>query len=103
MIPLGKKKVEISFAPCIYEIKVQYFDGLITKHLVLFRKIFLDTNIPEHHFVQHYPDMIKKFGPLVKCYTIQFEGKHSYFTTVIKQVHCFENISKVKDNVSWFV
>ena len=32
------------------------------------------------HFLQHYPKMIKTFGPLGK--TLRFEAKHAYFKTV---------------------
>ena len=29
------------------------------------------------HFLQHYPAMIRKFGPLIK--TLMFESKNGYF------------------------
>ena len=32
---------------------------------------------PKSHFLKHYPEMIQRFGPLVK--TLRFEAKHSYF------------------------
>ena len=32
---------------------------------------------PKSHYLQHYPQMIKAFGPLVK--TLRFESKHGYF------------------------
>ena len=39
-----------------------------------------ETLKPKAHFLQHYPKMIKTFGPLVK--TLRFEAKHAYFKTV---------------------
>ena len=41
---------------------------------------------PKVHFLKHYPQMIRKFGPLVK--TLPFEAKHSYFKNVY---HCTNN------------
>ena len=32
---------------------------------------------PKSHFLKHYPEMIQRFGPLVK--TLRSEAKHSYF------------------------
>ena len=32
---------------------------------------------PKSHYLQHYPQMIKAFRPLVK--TLRFESKHGYF------------------------
>ena len=32
------------------------------------------------HFLRHYPEMIKQFGPLVK--TLRFEAKHQYFKSL---------------------
>ena len=41
-------------------------------------ELFPDANIkPKSHFLKHYPEMIWRFGPLVK--TLRFEAKHSYF------------------------
>ena len=36
---------------------------------------------PKAHFIQHYPQMISRFGPLVK--TLKFESKHSFFKSAL--------------------
>ena len=41
-------------------------------------EVFQDAKLkPKSHYLQHYPQMIKAFGPLVK--TLRFESKHGYF------------------------
>ena len=43
---------------------------------------FPDTIIkPKAHFIQHYPQMISRFGPLIK--TLRFESKHSFFKSAL--------------------
>lgn len=31
---------------------------------------------PKFHFLVHYPEMLKKFGPISKMWTMRFEAKH---------------------------
>ena len=46
-----------------------------------FSKQFPDEALkPKAHFLQHYPKMIKQFGPLIK--TLRIEAKNCYFKTV---------------------
>ena len=41
-------------------------------------EVFEDAKLkPKSHYLQHYPQMIKAFAPLVK--TLRFESKHEYF------------------------
>ena len=40
----------------------------------------------------HYPDMIKKFGPLHSLWCIRYEGKHAYFKRRAKQIGNFINL-----------
>ena len=55
------------------------------KHTVLFPETSFKA---KDHFLKHYPQMIQKFGPLVK--TLRFEAKHNYF----KSVYCCANNRK---------
>ena len=54
-------------------------------HSFLFSKYmskFPDDIIkPKAHFIQHYPQMISRFVPLVK--TLRFESKHSFFKSAL--------------------
>lgn len=47
---------------------------------------------PKHHFLCHYPHLIKCFGPLRHLWTLRFESKHRYFKNIIKHSQNFINI-----------
>lgn len=65
----------------------------IIKHHNLFREIFPQTRlIPKHHFMCHYPHVIRKCGPLVSLWTMRFEGKHNYFVQLANHIRNFKNI-----------
>ena len=54
-------------------------------------KILPDINLkPKAHFLKHYPQMIKLFGPLLK--TLRFEAKHQYFKNL-------SHLSKNRKNI----
>ena len=43
--------------------------------------MFPDVNLnPKAHFLRHYPEMIGRFGPLIKI--LRFEAKHGYFKSL---------------------
>ena len=45
---------------------------------------------PTSHFLKHYPEMMKWFGPLVE--TLRFEVKHSYFKGLSQITNNRQNI-----------
>uniref|UniRef100_A0A8C1MVV7 Uncharacterized protein n=1 Tax=Cyprinus carpio TaxID=7962 RepID=A0A8C1MVV7_CYPCA len=49
---------------------------------------------PKHHYLLHYPDLILKFGPLIRLWTLRFESKHSYFKECARKLHNFLHLSK---------
>lgn len=57
--------VNIIFAPVITAGLIDYLTVLIQEHHTVFKKLCPDTNLlPKHHFLVHYPDFMRKFGPL---------------------------------------
>lgn len=48
---------------------------------------------PKHHYIVHYPEQIKNFGPLRQLWTMRFEQKHSYFKQISKNLKNFKNIT----------
>lgn len=48
---------------------------------------------PKHNFLQHYPDLIKQFGPLKNLSSLHFEHKHQYFKNIAKSCKNFKNIT----------
>ena len=48
--------------------------------------------LPKHHYLEHYPQMIRCFGPLVTLWTMRFKAKHSFFKRLVKRTSCFKNV-----------
>jgi len=47
---------------------------------------------PKHHFVSHYAELTRRYGPLSHYSTLRFESKHSFFKDVIKDCGNFKNV-----------
>lgn len=48
---------------------------------------------PKHHFIYHYPELIRKFGPLKILWTMEFEQKNKYFKTTARMARNYQNIT----------
>jgi len=65
----------------------------IADHKLAYKHLFADKKFkPKHHFIEHYPDLIREYGPLGAMWTMRFEAKHSYFKRVVQESHCFKNL-----------
>ena len=72
---------------------IGYLSFKISEHRVRFKEVFPDSNFrPKHHFLEHYPQLICEFGPMVALWTMRFEAKHSYFKRVVRHSTCFRNV-----------
>ena len=90
-----KDIVEYSFAHKITEGDLLVLESKIKDHKELLHDAFEDFHFkPKHHFVEHYPHLMRCFGPLVQCYTLRFEGKHSFFKKVIRHIMNFKNVCR---------
>lgn len=49
---------------------------------------------PKRHYVKHYLNLIKCFGPLVHVWTVRFEAKHCFYKTVVHGSQISKNILK---------
>lgn len=88
-----KDIVELVVSTKFSEETLGYLESKIAEHRKLLTETFPDFNIrPNHHFVDHYPHLIRCFGPLVDLWTIRFEAKHSYFKKVVHDTHNFKNL-----------
>nr|XP_054599134.1 uncharacterized protein LOC107389155 isoform X1 [Nothobranchius furzeri]XP_054599135.1 uncharacterized protein LOC107389155 isoform X1 [Nothobranchius furzeri] len=88
-----KDIVEIIVCPVQTEESVAYLDFKISEHRVKFQEVFTDCELkPKHHFLEHYPHLIRQYGPLVALWTMRFESKHSFFKRVARNVRCFKNV-----------
>lgn len=79
-----KDIVELSLSPAFMEETIQYFQCKINEHRQIFSEVFPESRFrPKHHFVEHYPNLIRCFSLLVHLWTIRFEGKHRFFKRVV--------------------
>lgn len=52
-------------------------------HYLLLRDTFPNFSLkPKHHFILHYPHLIRSFGPLVALWSMRFDSKHSVFKRI---------------------
>ncbi|XP_049330682.1 uncharacterized protein LOC111195788 isoform X1 [Astyanax mexicanus] len=90
-----KDVVELVMSPAHTDESIGHLDSLIAEHRSRFISAFpKEKLIPKHHFVEHYPGLIKAFGPLVSLWTMRFEAKHHFFKKIVRHTNCFRNILK---------
>lgn len=88
-----KDITELVVSPIHTEDSISYLDTLISEHRHRLLEVFPDFRLtPKFHFLEHYPDMIKCFGPLVCVWTMRFEAKHSFFKRIVRHTNSFRNI-----------
>ncbi|KAG4071911.1 hypothetical protein HA402_006072, partial [Bradysia odoriphaga] len=56
-------------------------------------KLFNQTLKPKHHFLTHYPRLIREFGPLRYISSIRYEAKHRIVKKYTKNTESRKNIS----------
>ncbi|RUM28374.1 MAG: hypothetical protein DSY42_08515 [Aquifex sp.] len=82
-------------APSIYRHEVAIMEECITDFINSFQVEFPDQAVkPKLHYMSHYPQQTLQFGPLVHCWTLWFEGKHSYFKSINRITKNKVNICK---------
>lgn len=90
-----KDVVELVMSPTHTDESIGHLDSLISEHRHRFCSVLTQEKlIPKHHFVEHYPQLIEAFGPLVCLWTMRFEAKHHFFKKIVRQTSCFRNILK---------
>jgi hypothetical protein len=90
-----KDIVELCFAPCLTDNACNYLRSKIVDRKRNFHLLFPGKKFkPKHHYVEHYPELIAEFGPLLFMWTMRFEAKHSYCKRVVQESHNFKNILK---------
>lgn len=77
-----KEVVEISLCPVFTDESIQYLQSKIQDHRNMLQEVFPDFKLrPKHHYIKHYPDLIRCIGPLVHLWTMRFKGKHRFLMT----------------------
>lgn len=63
--------VGLVVAPTHTDESIAYLEGKISEHRQKYQ---------EYHYLEHYPQLIRMFGPLVCLWTMHFEAKHSFLS-----------------------
>ncbi|XP_070410106.1 uncharacterized protein [Nothobranchius furzeri] len=88
-----KDIIELLVAPVHTEDSIAYLESKISEHRKRYQDLFPNVQLfPKHHFLEHYPSVIRKFGPVVGLWTMRFEAKHSFFKHIIRLSNCFKNV-----------
>ncbi len=91
----SKDIVELVVAPIhTAEFCIAYLECKISEHRQRYQELFpYQKLLPKHHFLEHFPELIKCFGPLVTLWTMRFEAKHSFLKQVVRRTNNFRNIT----------
>ena len=86
---------ELVTAPLLSNGQVEYLHSCTEEYLLERARLFPDTSLrPKHHYLLHYAELIRQFGPLIWVWTLRFESKHKFFKYVISSSQNFINVSK---------
>ena len=89
-----KDIAELVVAPVHSLETIAYLECKISEHRQRYQELFPEQKLlPKHHFLEHYPEMIKCFGPLVSLWTMRFEAKHSFFKQAVRHINNFRNVT----------
>ncbi|XP_059362352.1 uncharacterized protein LOC132101422 isoform X1 [Carassius carassius] len=84
--------MNIILSPVVTDGMTVCLKHLIVDHHQLFKELYPHRRmIPKHHFMIHYPRVIRKIGPILHVWSMRFEAKHRFFKNTIKN---FKNITK---------
>lgn len=88
-----KDITELIVAPIHSDDSLAFLEGKILEHRQRYQTLFPHIKlIPKQHYLEHYPQIIKLFGPVIGQWTMRFEAKHSFFKQVIRHTSCFKNV-----------
>jgi len=86
--------VQYTYAEAITDEAVIVLEQLIREHRFMFHAAFPGKRAkPKHHYLEHYPQLIREFGPLINYHTIRFEAKHGFLKRIVHQTMNFKNLS----------
>jgi len=87
--------LDLIFAPVITLGQIDLLAILIQDYHCMFKRLYPNERLlPKHHFMVHYPEFIRKFGPLTQYWCMRFEAKHRFEKELSSTVRNFKNICK---------
>lgn len=64
-------------SPSFNEVSLNILQNDIKVHHETYLELFPETHLmPKHHFMLHYPSIIRKLGPVNRLWTMRLEAKH---------------------------
>lgn len=73
---------------------VNTLENIIRDHLISIKNIFGEHLRPKHHFLTHYPRIIRAMGPIIYFWVMRMEAKHQYFKRIAQETKNFINLKK---------
>ena len=93
LILLLREIVSYVCAPTITADQIAYLNVLIEEYIQSRVELFPQHPLkPKHHYLCHYPELILRFGPLIRLWTLRFESKHTFFKQCARKLHNFKNL-----------
>lgn len=88
------KIVQIAFKHKLLQSDINEMNELVSDYLGKLVCLFNQPLSRKHHFLLHYPMVMKRLGPTAHMSTAPYESKHSYFTKLIKKTCVNKNVIK---------
>ncbi len=87
--------VQYAVSPVLCEADLVELEQLVGEWLNLLKSTFTEfTPTPKFHYLLHYVDQIRKHGPLRRCWTMRFEGKHQNLKSFLARSKNTKNVCK---------
>lgn len=71
---------------------IDYLKCVIEEHHQQYLDLFNSKLKPKHHFLIHYPTLIKKIGPPILISAFKFEAKHKELKKVCQSITCRKDL-----------
>ena len=73
---------------------INYLESLIAEHHRKYQNVFGTKLKPKHHFLIHYPRLLRKLGPMCHLWTMRFEGQHLEYKFIAQSARSRINLCK---------
>jgi len=82
-------------SPVMSKADTMILDDKVQSFIESFCNEFPDESFkPKMHYLLHYGNHCRSFGPMINYWSFRFEGKHSYFKDIANRMKCRKNILK---------
>lgn len=84
--------MQIVFSTSVRESDISRLTTLIETHLRSYQTVFKTHLSPKHHFLSHYPNVIRQMGPVIFTWMMRIEAKNKMLSSFAKG-ECYKNIA----------